>query len=301
VVAVVAGGVAAAGATPDPVAGATATLQAATAARASAEERLVRLLGERAELEATMNGLSGDSVSIAGSLAEARRLARERAVHAYTSAGSADRLAGVLQSAGPTDASVRTVLLSAGTREAVDAAAAYERLKADNEPRLVALGERIDRIDREIDAARSDLAQASALEADAERGVSEARRAHAVARVRAAAKPASTTTTATARPAAVRRVAPAPRPTPPAVASDGPSDAQWARLRECESGGDYTAVSASGRYRGAYQFDLRTWQSVGGSGDPAAAPPAEQDLRARLLYEARGSRAWPHCGRHLRG
>jgi hypothetical protein len=68
-----------------------------------------------------------------------------------------------------------------------------------------------------------------------------------------------------------------------------------ARIRQCESGGDYSARSASGRYAGAYQFDRKTFASVGGSGDPAAAPPAEQDYRARLLYQRRGGRAWPVC------
>jgi hypothetical protein len=71
------------------------------------------------------------------------------------------------------------------------------------------------------------------------------------------------------------------------------------KLVECESGGDYSIVSATGRYRGAYQFDQSTWESVGGTGDPAAATPAEQDLRARILYERRGARAWPNCGRYL--
>src|SRR5689334_4154351 len=34
-------------------------------------------------------------------------------------------------------------------------------------------------------------------------------------------------------------------------------------IAACESGGDPTAVDASGTYRGKYQFDLQTWQSVG--------------------------------------
>ncbi len=67
-------------------------------------------------------------------------------------------------------------------------------------------------------------------------------------------------------------------------------------IRSCESGGDYGAVSSSGTYRGAYQFDQQTWESVGGSGDPAAAPPAEQDARAQALYDQRGSSPWPTCG-----
>jgi hypothetical protein len=68
-------------------------------------------------------------------------------------------------------------------------------------------------------------------------------------------------------------------------------------IAACESGGDPTAVSSDGSYRGKYQFDYGTWASVGGSGDPAAAPEAEQDYRAALLYaQSGGSSPWPVCG-----
>ena len=67
-------------------------------------------------------------------------------------------------------------------------------------------------------------------------------------------------------------------------------------IAACESGGDPTAVSSDGTYRGKYQFDYGTWESVGGSGDPAAAPEAEQDYRAALLYSQSGSSPWPVCG-----
>jgi TolA-binding protein len=67
-------------------------------------------------------------------------------------------------------------------------------------------------------------------------------------------------------------------------------------IASCESGGDPTAVSSDGTYRGKYQFDYGTWESVGGSGDPAAAPEAEQDYRAALLYTQSGSSPWPVCG-----
>ncbi len=67
-------------------------------------------------------------------------------------------------------------------------------------------------------------------------------------------------------------------------------------IASCESGGDPTAVSSDGTYRGKYQFDYGTWGSVGGSGDPAAAPEAEQDYRAALLYGRSGSSPWPICG-----
>jgi hypothetical protein len=54
--------------------------------------------------------------------------------------------------------------------------------------------------------------------------------------------------------------------------------------------------SCGGGYRGLYQFDCQTWQSVGGSGDPAAASPAEQTRRAAILRSRRGSSPWPNCG-----
>jgi hypothetical protein len=67
-------------------------------------------------------------------------------------------------------------------------------------------------------------------------------------------------------------------------------------IAACESGGNPEAVSPEGTYRGKYQFDQGTWESVGGHGDPAAAPEAEQDYRAALLYSESGSSPWPICG-----
>jgi Transglycosylase-like domain len=67
-------------------------------------------------------------------------------------------------------------------------------------------------------------------------------------------------------------------------------------IAACESGGDPEAVSSDGTYRGKYQFDRGTWESVGGHGDPAGAPEAEQDYRAALLYSESGSSPWPVCG-----
>jgi hypothetical protein len=67
-------------------------------------------------------------------------------------------------------------------------------------------------------------------------------------------------------------------------------------IAACESGGDPEAVSSDGAYRGKYQFDYGTWESVGGHGDPAAASAEEQDYRAALLYSRSGSSPWPVCG-----
>ncbi len=82
-------------------------------------------------------------------------------------------------------------------------------------------------------------------------------------------------------------------------AKSGPTPENWLRLRLCESGNNY-ANKHNSLYRGAYQFSYGTWGSVGGSGDPADASPAEQDMRAQLLYSRRGASPWPVCGRFLR-
>ena len=95
------------------------------------------------------------------------------------------------------------------------------------------------------------------------------------------------------RPPAPRRPPPAATPLPSPLAL---RRATLDSIAACESGGDPAAVSADGTYRGKYQFDYGTWASVGGSGDPAAAPAAEQDDRAALLYSRGGSSPWPICG-----
>lgn len=64
------------------------------------------------------------------------------------------------------------------------------------------------------------------------------------------------------------------------------------RIAQCESGGDPTAVGGGGLYRGKYQFLRSTWESVGGSGDPAKASEAEQDKRALILYRRSGTAPW---------
>ena len=67
------------------------------------------------------------------------------------------------------------------------------------------------------------------------------------------------------------------------------------RIADCESGGDPTAVSKSGRYRGKYQFDLATWHSLGGHGDPIDASEAVQDKLAIKLYKRSGTAPWGAC------
>src|SRR5689334_20921968 len=78
---------------------------------------------------------------------------------------------------------------------------------------------------------------------------------------------------------------------PVSRAAADPSANDWYRLRMCESSDNYSINTGNGHY-GAYQFDLPTWQSVGGSGYPYQASPAEQDARALILYRERGWQPW---------
>jgi hypothetical protein len=67
-------------------------------------------------------------------------------------------------------------------------------------------------------------------------------------------------------------------------------------IAACESGGNPRTDTGNGYY-GKYQFDLQTWQAVGGSGNPADASEAEQNRRASILYARDGASPWPVCGR----
>lgn len=80
--------------------------------------------------------------------------------------------------------------------------------------------------------------------------------------------------------------------------SSGATPEKWAKLRFCESGGNY-ANKRNPLYRGAYQFDYSTWKNFGGYYDPADAPPEVQDAAAFALYARRGPAPWPVCGRFL--
>jgi hypothetical protein len=80
------------------------------------------------------------------------------------------------------------------------------------------------------------------------------------------------------------------------VAPAVPIPGVLASIANCESHGSPTAIGGGGLYRGKYQMTYSTWASVGGTGDPAAAPEAEQDRRAAMLLARSGTSQWPVCG-----
>lgn len=135
-------------------------------------------------------------------------------------------------------------------------------------------------------AIAADRARARALLRRARRAVAPGTRSAAGA-AGAVAPPAPPVPSAATSPAAT------PARIPPA---SGDVASALQRIAQCESGGDPRAVSPSGTYRGKYQFDQGTWNALGGAGDPAAAPEAEQDRIAAILYARSGPAPWPVCG-----
>ena len=80
------------------------------------------------------------------------------------------------------------------------------------------------------------------------------------------------------------------------AASATASDSDLAKLRACESGGNYQINTGNGYY-GAYQFALATWRGLGYSGYPHQASPATQDEAVRKLQARSGWGQWPACSR----
>ena len=296
---------------PDQVAGAEARLAEATAAREQAEQRVRELRARHDELQEELQRLGDVDATLTAELADARRALREYAVAAYIDGGRSEVFRATLD------------IEQAQALAAEDTAARFQELKDANSPEQLEVAESLDRAARELQEAEYDAIQAAGFERDAESAVATARAEAAQAALDrvaaeqdaardAAANRAASSSSSSSPPSAGSSSSPSPAPAPVApapVAAPGPQSPAGrgdpspaeretlARIRWCESRNNYSIVSASGRYRGAYQFDVATWQGVGGSGDPAAASPAEQDYRALLLLRMRGTRPWPHCGR----
>ena len=112
----------------------------------------------------------------------------------------------------------------------------------------------------------------------------------ALQRQQAAAQAAAAATAAAAAAPVPVVAAATPAPAPPGGVSDATSTntADWACIRQHESGGNYSVGNG-----GAYQFELGTWTSLTGLPSPAQDyPPAVQDAAALKLYSQRGWEPW---------
>jgi len=143
--------------------------------------------------------------------------------------------------------------------------------------------------------------------------VAEAEAEQAAAKQAAAAQAAAAQAAAAQAAAARRRAHTAPRPSVPQglPLPGGPASvgtgfaipkptlaADFAALRMCESSDDYAANTGNGYY-GAYQFALSTWEGLGFSGLPSAAPAAVQNKAAYELWQQDGWAPWPACSAML--
>lgn len=74
--------------------------------------------------------------------------------------------------------------------------------------------------------------------------------------------------------------------------------AEWDRVAQCESGGNW-AINTGNGYYGGLQFSASTWAAYGGTAyAPTAnlATKAQQIAIAEKVLKGQGKGAWPHCG-----
>lgn len=199
--------------------------------------------------------------------ADARRLA----VTTYVGLGSSASI-NVFDAESTSDVTFRNALLRQHAERLAQAAHVYSVLAGEADENVVLLSDSIDTVGKRIESRTRDLNQLRPTITYAQWVVTIAE-IHAQADAIIAAKGRA-----------------------------NPTPEQWKELRFCESTDNYAARTNFSRDLnafGAYQFEEPTWESVGGTGNPLDALPAEQDARARLLYAERGRQPWPFCGRFL--
>lgn len=283
-----------AGAEYDPLLAAVASAQAAYATAGASVVDLTReleaLQGEQSLLEDQRRSLDADQQELATHLLTAQREARRYLVGAYVAGGELAATDDRFDPSASTDGVYRTFLVRDHADRSRAAVHDYVETRHRLDDRVAALSEQVDRNAADLAATSTALDEARARWQAAEADLRAADQAVTDRRLLLDGDLGP-------RGPGVVRSGDDGGPTPDE--SGNAAGPGWAALRRCESGGNYAAVSASGQYRGAYQFDVTTWRGMGGSGDPAAAPPAEQDYRAQLLYNQRGAQPWPVCGRYL--
>jgi hypothetical protein len=247
---------------------------------ASTNERIATLDARRVDALAAIDALDAENRALVAEIEQSRRRMRVFAVEGYVAGGPISELTYLADAPTAVDFIWRQRMLRASFDTARDAAVAYHELRDVVDDELVAMAVTADRAAAELEIARAELPVAERAVADAELGLLAAQHEddHRTGRLVVLSGDDG-----------------APGPDE----SGNAAGAAWEALRRCESGGNYARADSTGMFRGAYQFAVSTWYSMGGHGDPADAPPSEQDYRAQLLYDALGAKPWPVCGRFL--
>ena len=236
-------------------------LAEAQADRIDAQSRRTQLQADLAATRAEIGALGLEQAALAHELEVARRRVRVVTVRAYTGGGGARELDVLMDASDLSEHLYRSELLTGNAVDTTDAIDDYEQLQSQADDSILELAERADDLQAGIEQAAVDI---GVIGRTIERARVELSAAQAVGTASRA----------------------------------DPGEGAWVRLRFCESGGVYSIDTGNGFY-GAYQFDLQTWGTVGGTGRPSEAPYWEQDLRAKALFQTRGSQPWPVCGRFL--
>jgi len=239
------------------------------------QTEIAQLIAERDQILSSIDGLTIDRDAIELNeqgrnerLQEARTQARNMAIDAYIGIGPPASGFVVLDTQDALDVSYRNGLLRHQAERLQTAAQTFAVLAGEADAKVLVLSDSINDELRRAEALNRQIADLNAQVPEAEWVVS-------IAEIHAIADDVFERTQ---------------RPEPTAE--------EWKNLRFCESTETY-AIDSGNFFYGAYQFTWETWGTVLGSGNPAHAPPAEQDARARLLYADRGSQPWPICGRFL--
>ncbi len=246
---------------PPSADGAQARLIEAQTQRSEAQDRRTQLEADLRSTRAEINALGLEQVALAHELELARRQVRVVTVRAYTGGAGARELDVLMDAEDMGEQLYRTELLTGNVVDTATAIEDYRDLREQAGEDVIALAEGVDDIQAGIEQAGHDIVLADQAITRAQVELSAARAMGGANR------------------------------------SD-PGEGAWERLRFCESGGVYSVNTGNGFY-GAYQFDQRTWGTMGGTGRPSDAPYWEQDLRAKALYQTRGAQPWPVCGRFL--
>jgi hypothetical protein len=218
-------------------------------------------------------------------LAAARTRLAARAVDAYVHGGRVSFVEQLADSDG-VDLNVRHHYIDAAVRSARDAVDVYRRRVEELESSEQGLRgahdaaqESVERVqaNRDVVAATEAEQRANLRRVQGEIGVlvREQQQRDYAAALRRAERAARTQVRAPVKPA------------PAIPVSSNPPGGIWACIREKESGNNYRAPGG-----GAYQFQLATWQSLGGTGRPEDAPPAVQDAMAIRLQQRSGWSQW---------
>ncbi|MFC8915104.1 transglycosylase family protein [Streptomyces sp. NPDC057116] len=83
-----------------------------------------------------------------------------------------------------------------------------------------------------------------------------------------------------------------------ATSASAATAAEWEKVAQCESGGNWSINTGNGYY-GGLQFSASTWAAYGGTAYAATADQASKSQQieiAEKVLAGQGKGAWPHCG-----